>query len=282
MTASGCGRSRTSRSTSSEPRTRPGGSSRMLAQVALEQARASGSWRTVVAPPASIVRSSRSAARSSARCSGRVGMRSPRPRRPGRRPTSRSSRTGVPRPGPGRTTSASTCTTCPRSRTGSPRSSVAPRGSSSARGSARCAGWSATSRAAAERLVWEDDGDRGVRAVRVALAVRGLGRAAPPRGGLRAGRATPTSPRRPRRCARCSAGWPGSTARPTTSSSIPRRSREQVDATYHWHWEIHPRLREIAGLELGTGLPVNPVSPEEAVEELLGDATAVGATEATG
>ncbi len=43
---------------------------------------------------------------------------------------------------------------------------------------------------------------------------------------------------------------------------------EQVDATYHWHWEIHPRLREIAGLELGTGLPVNPVSPEDAVEEL--------------
>jgi UDPglucose--hexose-1-phosphate uridylyltransferase len=45
--------------------------------------------------------------------------------------------------------------------------------------------------------------------------------------------------------------------------------RERVDATYHWHWEIHPRLREIAGLELGTGLPVNPVSPEEAVEQLL-------------
>ncbi len=44
---------------------------------------------------------------------------------------------------------------------------------------------------------------------------------------------------------------------------------ERVDETYHWHWEIHPRLREIAGLELGTGLPVNPVSPEEAVDELL-------------
>ena len=44
--------------------------------------------------------------------------------------------------------------------------------------------------------------------------------------------------------------------------------QEAVDATYHWHWEIHPRLREIAGLELGTGLPVNPVSPEDAVEEL--------------
>jgi galactose-1-phosphate uridylyltransferase len=46
-------------------------------------------------------------------------------------------------------------------------------------------------------------------------------------------------------------------------------SRERVDATFHWHWEVHPRLREIAGLELGAGLPVNPVSPEAAVEELL-------------
>ncbi|HJW21119.1 MAG TPA: hypothetical protein VJ506_01690 [Candidatus Limnocylindrales bacterium] len=45
--------------------------------------------------------------------------------------------------------------------------------------------------------------------------------------------------------------------------------KERVDATFHWHWEIHPRLREIAGLELGTGLPVNPVAPEDAVEELL-------------
>jgi UDPglucose--hexose-1-phosphate uridylyltransferase len=45
--------------------------------------------------------------------------------------------------------------------------------------------------------------------------------------------------------------------------------RERVDATFHWHWEVHPRLRDIAGLELGTGLPVNPVSPEAAVEELL-------------
>jgi UDPglucose--hexose-1-phosphate uridylyltransferase len=53
--------------------------------------------------------------------------------------------------------------------------------------------------------------------------------------------------------------------------------KEQVDATYHWHWEIHPRLREIAGLELGTGLPVNPVSPEDAVEELR---TGTGVAEA--
>ncbi len=52
--------------------------------------------------------------------------------------------------------------------------------------------------------------------------------------------------------------------------------REQVEATYHWHWEIHPRLREIAGLELGTGLPVNPVAPEDAVEELLTEAELTG------
>jgi UDPglucose--hexose-1-phosphate uridylyltransferase len=50
--------------------------------------------------------------------------------------------------------------------------------------------------------------------------------------------------------------------------------RERVDGTFHWHWEVHPRLREIAGLELGTGLPVNPVSPEAAVEELLEQAGA--------
>ena len=50
--------------------------------------------------------------------------------------------------------------------------------------------------------------------------------------------------------------------------------RERVDETFHWHWEIHPRLREIAGLELGTGLPVNPVSPEEAAAQLLDSARA--------
>ena len=49
--------------------------------------------------------------------------------------------------------------------------------------------------------------------------------------------------------------------------TAPHRAR--VDATFHWHWEIHPRLREIAGLEIGTGLPVNPVAPEDAVEELV-------------
>ncbi len=58
--------------------------------------------------------------------------------------------------------------------------------------------------------------------------------------------------------------------------------REQVDATFHWHWEVHPRLREIAGLELGTGLPVNPVSPEDAVAELLGRSDDASANERAG
>jgi UDPglucose--hexose-1-phosphate uridylyltransferase len=52
-------------------------------------------------------------------------------------------------------------------------------------------------------------------------------------------------------------------------------AKERVDETYHWHWEVHPRLREIAGLELGTGLPVNPVSPEDAVQELRDHALTV-------
>jgi UDPglucose--hexose-1-phosphate uridylyltransferase len=57
--------------------------------------------------------------------------------------------------------------------------------------------------------------------------------------------------------------------------------RQRVDETYHWHWEIHPRLREIAGLELGTGLPVNPVSPEEAVAELRGTSQSVAGSRHT-
>ena len=89
--------------------------------------------------------------------------------------------------------------------------------------------------------------------------------------------APPISRPPPRRCARCSATSPGrSTVRPYNLVLHTAPLREQVDGTYHWHWEIHPRLREIAGLELGTGLPVNPVSPEDAVEELLGRADPEG------
>ena len=43
---------------------------------------------------------------------------------------------------------------------------------------------------------------------------------------------------------------------------------ERLDQTYHWHWELHPRLRVIAGLERATALAVNPAAPEYAAEVL--------------
>ena len=43
---------------------------------------------------------------------------------------------------------------------------------------------------------------------------------------------------------------------------------ERLDGTFHWHWEIHPRLRVIAGLERATALAVNPAAPEYAAEVL--------------
>ena len=43
---------------------------------------------------------------------------------------------------------------------------------------------------------------------------------------------------------------------------------ERLDQTYHWHWELHPRLRVIAGLERATALAVNPAAPEFAAEVL--------------
>jgi UDPglucose--hexose-1-phosphate uridylyltransferase len=43
---------------------------------------------------------------------------------------------------------------------------------------------------------------------------------------------------------------------------------ERLEQTYHWHWELHPRLRVIAGLERATALAVNPAAPEFAAEFL--------------
>ena len=43
---------------------------------------------------------------------------------------------------------------------------------------------------------------------------------------------------------------------------------ERIDETFHWHWELHPRLRVIAGLERATALAVNPAAPEYAAEFL--------------
>ena len=100
-----------------------------MAQVALSQARASGSWRTIVAPPGEHRPLHAVGNEIIEGLSKRPATRSPRPGRPARPTISSSSRTGAPRPAPGRTTSASTCTTCRRSRTGSPRSWAARPGS---------------------------------------------------------------------------------------------------------------------------------------------------------
>jgi UDPglucose--hexose-1-phosphate uridylyltransferase len=43
---------------------------------------------------------------------------------------------------------------------------------------------------------------------------------------------------------------------------------ERLDQTFHWHWELHPRLRVIAGLEGATALAVNPAAPEFAADVL--------------
>lgn len=41
-----------------------------------------------------------------------------------------------------------------------------------------------------------------------------------------------------------------------------------IDDDYHWHIEIMPRLSHVAGFEWGTGIYINPTSPEEAAELL--------------
>jgi len=41
-----------------------------------------------------------------------------------------------------------------------------------------------------------------------------------------------------------------------------------IDADYHWHIEIMPRLTHVAGFEWGTGFYLNPTSPEDAAKIL--------------
>lgn len=42
----------------------------------------------------------------------------------------------------------------------------------------------------------------------------------------------------------------------------------ESDAWFHWHLEIIPRVTRWSGLEWGSGIPCNPVSPEEAARVL--------------
>ena len=59
---------------------------------------------------------------------------------------------------------------------------------------------------------------------------------------------------------RCSA-W----ARSSTSGSGPPRA---AASEFHWHLDIVPRLSLRAGFELGTGVDINSVAPEQAAAEL--------------
>ncbi|HPN64549.1 MAG TPA: galactose-1-phosphate uridylyltransferase, partial [Candidatus Goldiibacteriota bacterium] len=39
---------------------------------------------------------------------------------------------------------------------------------------------------------------------------------------------------------------------------------------FHWHIEILPRVKSIAGFEWGSGFYINPTLPEESAEYLRG------------
>jgi UDPglucose--hexose-1-phosphate uridylyltransferase len=45
---------------------------------------------------------------------------------------------------------------------------------------------------------------------------------------------------------------------------------EPADGAYHWHLELVPRVLRASGLEVGAGLPINPVPPEKAARVLRG------------
>ena len=233
------------------------------------------SWRR----RASTARCTRSAPTSiEGLLAGAARRASPRRAAPARPNTSRSSRTGARRPARGPTTSASTCTTCRRSRIGSPRSSAARRASSSAKASARTAGSSA--RRSAARTGSSVRG-RPTRSRSRPYASRSPFEVwvVPRRHDADFARATRRGHRAPppRRCARSSAGSPrASTARHTTSCSTPRRCRNRSTRPTTGTGRSTRGCARSPGLELGTGLPVNPVSPEDAVEELLGRADGAG------
>ena len=58
----------------------------------------------------------------------------------------------------------------------------------------------------------------------------------------------------------------------TAPNLVPRAGKSDywgtIEWDYHWHIEITPRLTRIAGFEAGTGLYINPTSPEEATKHL--------------
>ncbi|WP_414820547.1 hypothetical protein, partial [Streptomyces tricolor] len=55
---------------------------------------------------------------------------------------------------------------------------------------------------------------------------------------------------------------------PYNYALISAPNGEEMTAYFAWHLQIAPRLTEPAGFELGTGIAVNPVPPEQAAAEL--------------
>lgn len=49
---------------------------------------------------------------------------------------------------------------------------------------------------------------------------------------------------------------------------------EQYEETFHWHWELIPRTAQLAGLEWGSGVYINSLSPERAAKLLRQTETA--------
>ncbi len=54
----------------------------------------------------------------------------------------------------------------------------------------------------------------------------------------------------------------------STRSRGSGRSNLWLHAPGHWHLELVPRMTVPAGLELGAGIYVNTVAPEDAAERL--------------
>jgi len=55
----------------------------------------------------------------------------------------------------------------------------------------------------------------------------------------------------------------------TSPNRYPRRGYwHTIMEDYHWHFEIIPRIIRVAGFEWGTGLYINPTSPEDAAKYL--------------
>jgi len=58
----------------------------------------------------------------------------------------------------------------------------------------------------------------------------------------------------------------------TAPSTVQKPARphywDTLEADWHWHLEILPRITNVAGFEWGTGFYINPTSPEEAARYL--------------